>query len=81
MKFQDFLIVLFICGGKLVDGVRIYENTRNDTIITSTTIPNNHTTQSSTTTTTQTPNLSIDPVQYQLSENISKESEQSVSNR
>lgn len=76
MKFQEFLIVLFICG-KVADGVRIYENTRNDTIITSTTIPTNQTT----TITTQIPNLSIDPVQYQLSKNISKESEQSVSNR
>lgn len=75
MKFQEFIIVLFICGN--VVGVRIYENTRNDTIITSTTIPTNQTT----TTTTQTPYLSIDPVQYQLSENITKESEQSASNR
>lgn len=78
MKFQEFIIVLFICGN--VVGVRIYENTRNDTIITSTTIPTNQTT-TTTTTTTQTPYLSIDPVQYQLSENISKESEQSASNR
>lgn len=75
MKFQEFLIVLFICGK--VAGVRIYENTRNDT---STSSPTNQTTQT-TTTTTQTPNLSIDPVQHQLTENISKESEQSVSNR
>lgn len=78
MKFQEFLVVLFICGK--VAGVRIYENTKNDTIITSTTIPTIQTTQT-TTTTTQTPNLSIDPVKYQLTENISKESEQSVSNR
>lgn len=74
MKFQEFLIVLFICGN--VAGVRIYENTRNDTVITSTAGP---TTQ---TTSTNTPHLTLDTVQYQLSKNISKESEQSViSNR
>lgn len=77
MKFQEFLIVLFICGN--VAGVRIYENTRNDTVITSTAGP---TTQTTSTNTTQTPHLTLDTVQYQLSKNISKESEQSViSNR
>lgn len=78
MNFPEFIIVLCICGK--VAGVRIYENTRNDTIITSTSVPTIQTTQT-TTTTTQTLNLSIDPVQHQLTENISKESEQSVSNR
>lgn len=71
MKFQEFLTFVLICG-KVVEGVRIYENTSNET----TTEPTQ-----TTTTTTQTPNLSLDPVQYHLSENISKESEQSVSNR
>lgn len=74
MKLQEFLTVLLICG-TVSEGVRIYENTSNDTV--TTTEP----AQTTTTTTTQTPNRSLDPVQNHLSENISKESEQSVSNR